>query len=195
MRMLCALPFFVVVAVWYPDETWPPAPLSQVAAISAVGMLGIMSRLGSTLPGLHYISAGLERMVVYLYPSCVVAIAWVKGDKPSPAVLSCLLITYAGIVLCCVGEVHLGGQVWLGSALVAGSAIAFAFYLHCSPLSQRHGSTRFTALAFSAAATASFCINWCKVNSAAWHNSRARYGSLVPPGHWLHGDPRLFNEL
>ena len=156
LRMLWALPVFILVG-WYMRKRFGPLRLKEYIQAGVIGLLGYYLASWLDFAGLARITAGLERMVLYVYPTVVVLLAWVNGLRPSKQVLSCLLVTYVGIVLCFAGELELvamenAREVTIGTLLVVASAICFAGYLFIAGKHiKRLGSTRFTSIAFCAA--------------------------------------------
>ncbi len=160
LRMLMALPFFLVIVWW----TGPRARrLGQdVVALTTRDKLGILG-LGITgyylasyldFAGLAYISASLERLILYLNPTLVVLLGVaLYGKKVTLSQGVGMAISYGGVLLVFGHEVTLAGShVALGAALVLGSAISYALYLSYSgELVQRLGSLRLVGLATSVA--------------------------------------------
>ena len=152
LRMLLAAPFFVAVAIW----TWRQLPAlsgRDFFRISLLGLLGYYLSSFLDFLGLQYISAGLERLILFLTPSFVLLfnIAWFKHTVTLRQWLS-LAVAYSGIVLVFWQDLQIGKQhqVMLGSTLVLGSAIAYAIYLVFSgELLQRVGTLRLVALAMT----------------------------------------------
>ena len=155
LRMLFALPFFLVMIAWAGRGG---APLARRDWLSIIGLGFIGYYLGSylDLAGLQYISAGLGRLILYLYPTVVLVLAAVFLQQPVRARhLVSLALSYGGIVLVFRHEAHLGEELatmaW-GAVLVFGSAVTYAVYLIAgSRLVQKTGSLRFTAYASTAA--------------------------------------------
>jgi drug/metabolite transporter (DMT)-like permease len=81
--------------------------------------------------GLNHISAGLERLILYLSPSLVLALGWLfHRRKVTQARWAALALSYAGVVVVFAKELALQGQnVILGSSLVFFSACTYAVYL------------------------------------------------------------------
>lgn len=148
-RMLFSLPFFAAIALW---QARVSIPLSRKEKIKIV-MLGLIGYyLSSFLDflGLQYISAGLERLILFLTPSFVLLISIVfLKKKISRLEWTALLISYIGTVLVFVHDVRTGGaQVLVGSAFVLGSAIAYAIYLlYSGEMVRRVGAIRLVAYA------------------------------------------------
>ena len=156
LRMLLSLPVFLAVAVW----TWRRQPRLDARDLGRIALLGLLGYyLSSMLDflGLQYVSAGLERLILFLTPSFVLLIGlFVLGRSVTRRQWWSLGFAYAGIVLVFWHDVNLGGpQVALGSALVAGAAISYAIYLLLSgELIARVGSLRLVALAMTVSTVA-----------------------------------------
>ncbi|MDR7308690.1 DMT family transporter [Rhodoferax saidenbachensis] len=160
LRMLFALPFFLAIVWW----TGRKARLSGVAlprltphdkwGILGLGITGYYLASFLDFAGLAYISASLERLILYLNPTLVLLLGLVLyGKRISGAQALGMAISYAGVLLVFGHEVNLaGGDVALGALLVFGSAISYAIYLaYSGELVQRLGSLRLVGLATSVA--------------------------------------------
>ncbi|MDD5125776.1 DMT family transporter, partial [Methylovulum sp.] len=73
LRMLFSLPFFLVVAVWS-NKASVSAPMTgrQWLIITVLGLMGYYIASYLDFLGLQTISAGLERVILFLYPTFVV---------------------------------------------------------------------------------------------------------------------------
>lgn len=102
--------------------------------------------------GLEYITASIERLVLFLYPTMVVLLSAVlfKQRIGGRTVLA-LGLSYAGILLVFVHDLQFGGDpraLWLGGGLVFASALCYSLYLvGVGPVIARLGSLRFIAWA------------------------------------------------
>ena len=148
LRMTLALPFFLAMAWWMRGA----GPLSRRdwAGIVALGFIGYYAASLLDFLGLQYVSAGVGRLIMFLYPTLVVILSAVfLSRSPARRELAALLVTYTGIAL--VLSQQLGGTAesrmfLLGVLLVFSSAMCYAVYLVTgSQLVQRVGSMRFTA--------------------------------------------------
>jgi drug/metabolite transporter (DMT)-like permease len=155
LRMLFSLPFFLLMAWWAGGSGLRMTRRDWVAVIG-LGCLGYY--LGSYLDfaGLQHISAGLGRLILYLYPTLVVLLSALVLRQPIHGRhLLSLVLSYGGIALVFNAETRLGddlGRVMLGAGLVFAGAITYAIYLIAgSRIVQKLGSMRFTAYASSAA--------------------------------------------
>ena len=126
-------------------------------AIIALGVLGYYLASLSDFIGLRYISAGLERLILFVYPTLVVVIeAGLFNIGLSRRQKVALFITYAGIFFAFRGELgNLGTDVPRGAAWVFASALTYAIYLiGAGRMVPKLGSQRFTALALLSATAA-----------------------------------------
>lgn len=156
-RMLFALPFFIAMGLWAERQAVAREnPLTRRDVLSIVGLGFVGYYLSSYLDflGLQYITASLERLILYLNPTLVVLLGWVLYKKPiQPIRMLAMAVSYSGVLLVFAHELSLSGaNVALGSALILGSAITYAVYLIFSgQLVQRMGSLRLVGWATSVA--------------------------------------------
>jgi drug/metabolite transporter (DMT)-like permease len=152
-RMLFALPIFALMSWW---SSRGKAPLSGRDWLGVLG-LGVSGYyLASFLDfvGLQYITASLERLILYITPTLVLLLGWVMYRKPFTGVqLAGMAVSYAGVVLVFGHEARIeGSNVALGALLVLLSAVSYAFYLvYSGQLVKRLGSLRLVGLATSVA--------------------------------------------
>jgi drug/metabolite transporter (DMT)-like permease len=150
LRMLFALPFYAGVAIWLRTQQQPVLSKTQVWKIIGLGLLSYYLSSLFDFMGLQYISAGLERLILYVYPTLVLLIlAFVKHKKISSTEKLALAIAYSGMLLVFINDVKLGSS-WestaLGSGLVLLSTISFAiFIVLAGDMIPQVGSLRFTA--------------------------------------------------
>ncbi|MDR2625836.1 MAG: DMT family transporter [Zoogloeaceae bacterium] len=150
LRMLLSLPVFA----WVGWKSGKRAPALSGRDKWMLALLGLLGYYGSTLldfVGLQYISAGLERLILYTYPTFTVLIAVIVFKKRlSGREMLSILLSYAGIAFAFAHDLNMGGQghaVWIGAGLVLASSLCYALYLTGSaPMIARLGSARFTAL-------------------------------------------------
>lgn len=157
-RMAFSLPIFAAIAVW---QMHKGGSLSKADRWRLVGLGLVGYYLSSFLDflGLQYISAGLERLILFLTPSFVLLIsAFFLKRAVSMLEWAALLVSYLGIVMVFFHDLKLGGDyVMLGSALVLGAAISYAIYLiQSGQLVQRLGSLRLVSYAMCVSSAA--CI-------------------------------------
>jgi drug/metabolite transporter (DMT)-like permease len=167
LRMAFSVPFFLVVAARENRNKHHDAITTRDKwAILGLGLVGYYLASYLDFMGLQYISAGLERLILFLYPTMVVLIsALVFRHKVGRTVLLALAISYAGIALVFLHDMHVvQHDAPLGSILVFGSALAYAVYLvGAGHTIARIGATRFTAYVMTVASAA------CLLQFAATH--------------------------
>jgi len=180
LRMALSLPFFAAVAWWLRRE--PALARRDWAGIVALGFLGYYLASLLDFLGLQYVSAGLGRLIMFLYPTLVVILSLVfLAKRPTRRELTALALTYAGIALVLSVKLGAGPEqrlFLLGAALVFGSAMCYAVYLVTgSQLVKRVGSMRFTAYTMMVSTAPAF-VQFALLESS---------GALQLPGEvWLY---------
>lgn len=148
-RMLFALPVFALIAFWQSCKN-PPLSGTDRWRLIGLGLVGYYLSSFLDFLGLQFISAGLERLILFLTPSIVlfIHVIWFKRQI-RPIEYASLVIAYLGIVLVFIHDLSFNGQqVVLGAALVLGSAIAYATYLvQSGEMVARIGSLRLVSYA------------------------------------------------
>ena len=203
LRMAMALPMFMLMAWWAGrvgrnGSQARDAPLTwrQVWQVIGLGFTGYY--LASTLDftGLQYISASLERAILYLNPSLVLLMSvwWLRQRLRAMQVLA-MGISYAGVLIVFLHDwdvAHLVASsasgldarsaVAIGSVLVFLSALSYAIYLMGSgQLVQQFGSLRLVGLA-SCAACLMCLLQWWGVH--AWSEGRLGAVAHLPWQVW-----------
>lgn len=156
LRMAFSFPFYIV-AAWMASSKKDVTPITarQWMYIIFLGLFGYYLSSLFDFMGLKYISAGLERLILFLYPTFAVLINFfVFRQAISRIQWSALVLTYIGIVIAYVGEMQIDFDnpdfIW-GSLLIFLCAITFSTYIvgsgRCIPTV---GATRFTAYAMLA---------------------------------------------
>jgi drug/metabolite transporter (DMT)-like permease len=152
-RMLFALPMFVAIA-WWAGRDRPPLTARDWRVASALGFCGYYLASFLDFAGLRYVTASLERLVLYLNPTLVLLLGWaIYRRRVSLPQLGAMGVSYIGIALVFGHELSFDREgTALGAALVFGSAISYALYLVISSEEvKRIGSLRLTGLASSVA--------------------------------------------
>lgn len=152
-RMLFALPIFVAMA-WWAGRGKAPLDGRQWRGVLFLGFTGYYFSSFLDFLGLQYITASLERLILYLNPTLVLLISLVLyRHRVGLHQVVGLLISYAGIAVVFGQELgSQGPEVVLGSALVFGSALSYAIYLvYSGELVKRLGSLRLVGLASTVA--------------------------------------------
>ncbi len=152
-RMLFALPLFAGMA-WWASRGKAALERRDWLGVLGLGFSGYYLASFLDFAGLAYVTASLERLILYLTPTLVLVIGWLLYRKrASRAQLLGTLVSYAGVLLVFGHELTLAGaDVAWGSLLVFLSAVSYAFYLSYSgELVQRLGALRLVGLATSVA--------------------------------------------
>ncbi len=137
LRGLFSLPFylwpFLALRFRAPDKRPAPMRGKDMLIIAWLGFSGYYLASIFDMVGLQYVSAGMERLILYVYPTLVVLFsAWIFRKKIPRALLAPLLLTYAGIALSFGGEtggVAAGSRPYYGGGLVFLSALFYALFL------------------------------------------------------------------
>ncbi|MEO7761464.1 MAG: DMT family transporter [Casimicrobiaceae bacterium] len=158
LRMLFSMPF-IGAMIWWSRRDARQVPLTRRDWIIILWLGFIGYYLASLLDfwGLEYISAGLERLILFTNPTIVVVMsALLLGKKISRRTAVALLLTYAGIILVFAHDLLVSANttaLLVGSGLVLGSAVAYAIYLVGNgQIIGRIGPTRFTAYGMAVSA-------------------------------------------
>ncbi|MEN9866235.1 MAG: hypothetical protein RL748_1825, partial [Pseudomonadota bacterium] len=157
-RMMFSLPFFAVMALWQMQRGPSLSTLDRWRMVG-LGLVGYYLSSFLDFLGLQFITAGLERLILFLTPSFVLLISSrILHKNITLRDWSALLMSYAGIVLVFLHDLKLGGSnVALGALLVLGSAMAYAVYLIGSgELVNRIGSLKLVSYAMCVSSAA--CI-------------------------------------
>ncbi|WP_241660926.1 DMT family transporter [Variovorax guangxiensis] len=154
LRMLFALPLFVGMA-WWAGRGKPGLTRRDWIGVLGLGFSGYYLASFLDFAGLAYITASLERLILYLNPTLVVLFGWMAyGRRITRMQLLGMAISYAGVFLVFGHEVRLGqttAAAW-GTLLVFLSAVSYAIYLVASgEFVKRLGSPRLVGLATSVA--------------------------------------------
>ena len=154
LRMLLSAPLFALIA----SLTWRSTPAltgSDGLKILGLGFVGYYVSSFLSFAGLQYISAGLERLVMFLHPTVVLLMGWVwfKRRISAHQWLS-MGFCYAGIVAVFWNDVHVSGDanaIALGTALIFGSTLTYGVYMLLSgEMVSKYGSLRLVSLAMLA---------------------------------------------
>jgi len=148
-RMLFALPLFAGLA-WWAGRGKARLTRRELRVVAVLGFSGYYLASFLDFAGLQYISASLERLILYLNPTLVLALGmFFFSHRVRPAQLAALAVSYLGVVLVFGNEARLAGtHAVLGAALVFASAVSYAVYLVYSGQEvRRMGALRLTGWA------------------------------------------------
>lgn len=158
LRMVFALPVFLWVG-FAASRSAPSLTRRDWRVLIVLGLLGYYGASILDFIGLQYISAGLERLILFTYPTLTVLIGVLfMGKALEKRQVGALLLSYAGIGLAFAHDLQVAGDtrsVLIGAAFVFGSALSYAMYsAGAEPAIARFGSARFSALAMLVSTTA-----------------------------------------
>ena len=162
LRMLFALPFYAG-AMWF---YFSKQPIKKVKASTylAASLLGILGYYMSSLfdfIGLQYVSASIERIILFIYPTLAVLLnLLIFKVAISKKQWIAILITYFGIGLAYWGELNQIPDTktfFFGTWMILLCAVTFAFYLVGSgKIIPKIGAPQFTSLSMLAASVGIF---------------------------------------
>ncbi len=158
LRMSFSLPIVLGVGLWIGRDA-PPLARSDWGILVMLGLLGYYGSSILDFVGLQYISAALERLILFVYPTLTVLIGVLfMGKRLERRQVAALVLSYAGIGLAFAHDLKIAGDthaVWLGAAFVFGSALTYALYSAGTELAVRRlGAIRFAALAITVSTVA-----------------------------------------
>lgn len=171
LRMFFSLPFYMAMLWWQwrrfkrinyssIENRASFFPKKYVGTTIVLGLLGYYISSFFDFWGLKFISAGLERVILFSYPTFVVLFgALLFKTKILRHQVFALLLSYTGIGIAFSAdmEMNAGADVWKGTAFIVGCAITFSLYvLYSGKYIPRIGVGLFTAVAMLSATTAIF---------------------------------------
>jgi drug/metabolite transporter (DMT)-like permease len=156
LRMIFSLPFYLAAAWWSQRRQQVALTRKQWLYIGGLGIFGYYLSSLFDFMGLKYVSAGLERLILFLYPTFAVFINLFLFKQPITRVQRrALALTYAGILLAFISELRMesrSSDVLWGSLLIFLCAVTYSFYIvGTGRLVQQVDVTLFTAYAMLAA--------------------------------------------
>lgn len=154
LRMLFALPFFLLLA-WWAGRGKTSLSAQDWVGVAGMGFTGFYLASALDFIGLAYITASLERLILCLQPTLVLLLGWIFFKR------RIILGQFIGIAVSYFGVFVVFGQeamaaenqavVW-GTLLVFLSALSYSVYLLLSgELVKRLGAMRLVGLATSIA--------------------------------------------
>lgn len=160
IRMVFSLPFYIGM-LWYLAARRGPSTQEKLATAAKprlvaqaffLGFLGYYLASYLDLSGLQRISAQLERLTLFTYPTMVALLAWLCfGEVINRRIVAAIFLSYVGIFVMYRTEQALsasGSDVALGILLVLGSALSYSLYVVFAKATMRLlGSRAFTSWA------------------------------------------------
>lgn len=122
------------------------------ATLALLGFSGYYLASWLDFLGLQYVSAGFERLILFLYPTMVVLLsAWFLRERIRSRHVVALALSYGGIGVVFYEQMTQAtahDDIILGGTLIFASAFIYSVYLIASSkLIHRFGAVRFTAWA------------------------------------------------
>lgn len=156
LRMIMALPFLLI-AGWFSTRGARPLTRADWKNVFLLGFLGYYLSSLLDFMGLQYITASLERLILFLYPTIVALISWLFLKKPiGKGGIAALVLSYIGISISVVKDLEHTGDattVLIGGGLIFACTITYAIYIvGIGEMVGRIGALRFGAYATVVAA-------------------------------------------
>ncbi|QGW78230.1 EamA family transporter [Pseudomonas alkylphenolica] len=199
MRMGLSLPLFAWLVWASRGPANAPMTLADGVRVMLLGLFGYYLASLFDFYGLQYISAGLERLILFTYPTLVLVFqAIALRERPTLRTLAAMGLCYLGLGIAFVhdaGASGMGGQVMLGAAWVFASAVTYAlYYSGTGMMLKRMSSMRLAGLAGSASSlmvlahyllTADTQLLW-QLPAAVWvYAALMALVSTVLPIYWV----------
>lgn len=185
LRVLFASPAYIFGLIWLKRRgkaAGKAGPAGKsIAAAFFLGMLGYYVCSLLDFMGLQYITAQLERLLLFTYPAFVFLIGAMFFGKPiSLKAALCILLAYSGIlVIFWGGDITQGENLTYGSALIIATAVLFAlFQLLAKETIDKMGSLYFTCYGMLGATTAIW-LHYVAVNGADLWRAISQYSGEI----------------
>ncbi len=153
LRMMFAAPFFIIIGAFFILQRYKSGdPLPKASAwwsSIAIGVFGFYLSAWLDFAGLEYITAQLERLLLFTYPVMIMILGWAFfGSRIGWRGIIGALITYVGLGIVFLSAREFGGSnLYLGAALVLACAFIYALYqLLSKSLIREMGSPLFTCV-------------------------------------------------
>lgn len=165
LRMLFAIPFYIAVLLVKQKEQKINVERKHYIWLLFLGVIGYYVASFFDFYGLKYLTASLERIILFVYPTLVVLIGAVfLKTKITKQQIWAILITYFGVFLTFASELQINNNenLFLGAGFIFISALTYASYLVGSGwLIPKFGTLRFTSLAMIVACSSVFVHYLC----------------------------------
>ena len=149
LRMMFSLPIFILTGIWSRRDA-KPLEWQDLLIILALGLVGYYASSLLDFLGLQYISAGLERLILFLYPTMVMLMSAALNQRTlQRREMAALLLSYIGIALVFMQDIRMDSRgLALGATLVFISTLTYSVYLvGAGQAIARIGMMRFTSYA------------------------------------------------
>ena len=149
LRMAFSLPIYSVIA--FTTKLKTAITRKDVRWLVFLGFIGYYLASYFDFLGLQYIKAGLERLILFVYPTLVLLLSFVfLKERITKFQILGVVITYVGIIVIFYSEFSINDndKLWLGAGLIFLSALTYAGYLVGSGwIIPRFGPKLFTSYA------------------------------------------------
>lgn len=154
LRMLFSLPFYLGIMIYIARKSSKyTLTRKDYQRLFFLGIIGYYLSSFLDFKGLEYITASLERLILFIYPTMVVLIGYFFfKEKINRSQVIALVLTYVGIAIVFIGNVDIDNQqnLIIGSAFIVGCAVLFAVYMVGSgQILPRLGTWLFTSYALT----------------------------------------------
>jgi drug/metabolite transporter (DMT)-like permease len=151
LRFGFALPFFAIIAAWrYQKGLFKGISKKDWGIIALLSMLGYYIASWFDFMGLQYITAGLERIILFIYPTLVVLFSRIfLGKTISRKAMIALGITYLGVFIIAIDPHIFEAENFIkGGSMILVSAVTYALYLvFGGEQINKYGSINFNSIA------------------------------------------------
>ena len=153
LRMLFSAPFYLIILFFQnrKQSEVPKLTRNQWLWMLFIGLVGYYLASFFDFWGLSYITASVERLILFIYPTIVVILSAIFLKKTIHKIqYLALFITYMGVAFAFVPDLRMGLQkdLIIGSSLIFLSAVTYAIYLIGSgEMIPKVGALRFTCYA------------------------------------------------
>jgi len=160
LRMLFATPVYIIIYLFRKKKGTEDYQLTKRdwLSIAVIGILGYHVASWLDLMGLQYISASIERLIFFCFPTLVILILFFFYREPiTKNIIIALLLTYLGIAIAFMDEAGMSNHrnFPLGLLLVGLTALSYAIYVVLSgQLLPKIGTLRYTCIGMGGAGIA-----------------------------------------
>ncbi len=159
LRLGFSFPVYLAILFWVWRRTEQKPSTRQIIMAMMIGVMAYYFCTWLDFTGLQYITAQLERLLLFTYPAFVILLgAMFFGGELTKWGIAAVVLAYGGLAVVFIGgDITESSNLLLGSALVLGCAFVFALYqLLAKRFIDSIGPKLFTCLAMLGAATAIF---------------------------------------
>ncbi len=152
-RMLVSMPIYAAIGLILLSRNRQSGKKLEkrwVGKALLVGLVGYYLAALFDLLGLQTITAQLERLILFSYPTWVAVLTWLLLKSPmEKKILVALGLSYVGIAVIFISDwQQLGDDVVIGTLWVLLAALSFSLYVVLSkPIIDRIGAKEFTVIA------------------------------------------------